>query len=116
MVSRDLCRRLRLLLHPLHHHGGVPACSPGASLGSLSDQVALILPVVLEPRLTGPGHPARPDPPLVAPRDPQEHLLDIRGVPQRVQMWHDQATNPRVLRIPILQVVFELKINYITLF
>ena len=108
-MSGDLCRRPRLLLHPLHHHGGVPACSPGASLGSLSDQVALILPVVLEPRLAGPGHPARPDPPLVAPRDPQEHLLDIRGVPQRVQMWHDQATNPTILRAPILRIVFELK-------
>ena len=35
--------------------------------------------LVLEPRLAGPSHPARPDPPLVAPRDPQEHLVDIRG-------------------------------------
>ena len=98
-------------MHPLHHHGGVPACSPGASLGSLSDQVTLILPVVLEPHLAGPHHPARPDPPLVAPRDPQEHLLDIRGVPKRVQMWHDQATNPTILRAPILCIVFELKKN-----
>ena len=83
----------------------------GTSLGSLSDQVTLILPVVLEPHLAGPHHPARPDRPLVAPRDPQEHLVDIRGVPQRVQMWHDQATNPTILRIPILHVVFELNRN-----
>ena len=64
-------------MHPLLHFGGAPAYSPGASLGSLSDQVALILPVVLVSRLAGPSHPARPDPPLVAPRDPQEHVVDI---------------------------------------
>ena len=71
----DLCRRRRLLLHPLHH-GGVPAYSPGASLGSLSDQVTLIVPVVLVSRLAGPRHPARPDPPLVAPRD-HRHLRPL---------------------------------------
>ena len=103
----DLCRRRRLLLHPLHH-GGVPAYSPGASLGSLSDQVTLIVPVVLVSRLAGPRHPARPDPPLVAPRDPQERVVDIRGVLQEVQMWHERATNPSVLQAPILHVVFEL--------
>ena len=81
----------------------------------LSSVAPLWVRLVLEPRLAGPGHPARPDPPLVAPRDPQEHLQDIRVVPQRVQMWRDSATNPRVLRIPILEVVFELRINYITL-
>ena len=111
----DLCRRRRLLLHPLHH-GGVPAYSPGASLGSLSDQVTLIVPVVLVSRLAGPRHPARPDPPLVAPRDPQERVVDIRGELQEVQMWHDRATNPRILQAPILRVVFELKINYRRLF
>ena len=111
----DLCRRRRLLLHPLHH-GGVPAYSPGASLGSLSDQVTLIVPVVLVSRLAGPHHPARPDPPLVAPRDPQERVVDIRGELQEVQMWHDRATNPRILQAPILRIVFELKKNYTTLF
>ena len=74
-------------MHPLHHHGGVPACSPGASLGSLSDQVTLILPVVLEePRLAGPHHPARPDPPLVAPRDHQEHDGDVRVFPRSINV------------------------------
>ena len=85
-------------------------------LGPLSCQATLIVPLVLVPRLAGPGHPARPDPPLVAPRDPQEHLVDIRGVPQEVQMWRDSATNPRVLQAPILRIVFELKKNYTTLF
>ena len=32
--------------------------------------------LVLEPRLAGPGHPARPDPPLVAPRD-HRHLRPL---------------------------------------
>ena len=101
----DLCRRRRLLLHPLHH-GGVPAYSPGASLGSLSDQVTLIVPVVLVSRLAGPRHPARPDPPLVAPRDPQEHVVGIRGELQKVQMWHD-AAGPDPSQVPIF-VIFEL--------
>ena len=96
----DLCRRRRLLLHPLHH-GGVPAYSPGASLGSLSDQVTLIVPVVLVSRLAGPRHPARPDPPLVAPRDPQERVVDIRGELQEVQMWRDGVCRPSTLQVPI---------------
>ena len=79
----------RLLKHPL--------LSYGASLGSL---------VVLEPRLAGPGHPARPDPPLVAPRDPQEHVVGIRGELQKVQMWHD-AAGPDPSQVPIF-VIFEL--------
>ena len=32
--------------------------------------------LVLEPRLAGPGHPARPDPPLIAPRD-HRHLCPL---------------------------------------
>ena len=77
-------------------------------LGPLSCQATLILPLVLVSRLAGPGHPARPDPPLVAPRDPQERVVDIRGELQEVQMWRDSATNPSVLQAPILHVVFEL--------
>ena len=107
-MSGDLHRRQTSQASSSFFYGGVPAYSPGASLGSLSDQVTLIVPVVLVSRLAGPRHPARPDPPLVAPRDPQEHVVDIRGVPQEVQMWRDSATNPSVLQAPILHVVFEL--------
>ena len=42
--------------------------------------------LVLEPRLAGPGHPARPDPPLVAPRDPQEHDGDVRVFPGSINV------------------------------
>ena len=62
--------------------------------------------LVLEPRLAGPSHPARPDPPLVAPRDPQEHVVGIRGELQKVQMWHD-AAGPDPSQVPIF-VIFEL--------
>ena len=91
---------------------GVRRSSPQTDFSCILSSVApLWVRLELEPRLAGPSHPARPDPPLVAPRDPQEHLQDLRGVPQRVQMWHDQATNPTILRIPILRVVFELNRN-----
>ena len=68
--------------------------------------------VVLESRLAGPSHPARPDPPLVAPRDPQEHVVDHRGELQTVQMWHD-AAGPDPSQVPIF-IIFELVMkNYI---
>ena len=44
-------------------------------LGPLSCQATLIVPLVLVPRLAGPGHPARPDLLLRTPRDPQNILL-----------------------------------------
>ena len=89
MVSGDLHRR--------QTSQASSSLSYGASLGSL---------VVLEPRLAGPSHPARPDPPLVAPRDPQEHVVGIRGELQKVQMWHD-AAGPDPSQVPIF-VIFEL--------
>ena len=45
-------------------------------------------------------HLARPDLLLVAPRGPQEHLGDIRGELQEVQMWRDSVADP-VLQVPI---------------
>ena len=45
-------------------------------LGPLSCQATLIVPLVLVPRLAGPRHPARPDPPLIAPRD-HRHLCPL---------------------------------------
>ena len=57
MVSGDLHRR---------QTSQASSCFYGASLGSHA---------VLEPRLAGPGHPARPDLLLRTPRDPQNILL-----------------------------------------
>ena len=45
-------------------------------LSILSSVAPLWVRLVLEPRLAGPGHPARPDPPLVAPRD-HRHLRPL---------------------------------------
>ena len=47
--------------------------------------------LVLEPRLAGPRHPARPDPPLVAPRD-HRHL---RPLPSHLGL--DLLARPEVL-------------------
>ena len=57
MVSGDL-RRRQTSQHPL-----------------LSSVAPLWVRLVLEPRLAGPGHPARPDLLLRIPRDPQNILL-----------------------------------------
>ena len=73
MVSGDLRRR---------QTSHASSSFYGASLGSL---------VVLEPRLASPGHPARPDPPLVAPRD-HRHL---RPLPRHLGL--DLLARPEVL-------------------
>ena len=64
-------------------------------LGPLSCQATLIVPLVLVlmPRLAGPGHLARPDPPLVAPRD-HRHL---RPLPRHLGL--DLLARPEVLEI-----------------